>query len=49
MGKLDNGGKPSLEVVARVLRRLLLATWILLGVAFAVVCCAEMLGVVQFD
>jgi hypothetical protein len=39
----------SLEIVARALRRLLFATWILLGLAFAVVCYAEMLGVVQFD
>jgi hypothetical protein len=49
MEKMDNGGKQSLDAVARVFRRLLLATWILLGVAFAVVCCAEMLSVVQFD
>jgi hypothetical protein len=49
MKKADNGERPSLEVVARALRRSLFATWILLGLAFAVVCYAEMLGVVQFD
>jgi hypothetical protein len=49
MEKSNNGERPSLEVVARALRRLLFATWILLGLAFAVVCYAEMLGVVQFD
>jgi hypothetical protein len=49
MEKPDNGERPGLEVVARVLRRLLFATCILLGLAFAVVCYAEMLGVVQFD
>ena len=49
MEKPDNGGRPSLEVVARALRRVLFATCILLGLAFAVVCYAEMLGVVQFD
>jgi hypothetical protein len=49
MEKPDNGERPSLETVARVLRRVLFATWILLGLAFAVVCYAEMLGVVQFD
>jgi hypothetical protein len=49
MEKPDNGERPGLEVVARALRRLLFATWILLGLAFAVICYAEMLGVVQFD
>jgi hypothetical protein len=39
----------ALKVVARALRRLLFATLILLGLAFAVACWAEMLGVVQFD
>jgi hypothetical protein len=47
--KPDNGERPSLEAVARTLRRLLFATCILLGLAFAVVCYAEMLGVIQFD
>jgi hypothetical protein len=32
-----------------VLRGLLFAAWIALGLAFAVVCYAEMLGVIQFD
>jgi hypothetical protein len=49
MEKPDNGERSGLEVVARALRRLLFATWILLGLAFAVICYAEMLGVVQFD
>jgi hypothetical protein len=49
MVKPDNGERPSLEIVAGALRRLLFATWILLGLAFAVVCYAEMLGVFQFD
>ena len=46
MEKPDNGERPGFEVVATALRRLLFATWILLGLAFAVVCYAEMLGVV---
>ena len=49
MEKPDNGERPSLEVVARALGRVLFATCTLLGLAFAVVCYAEMLGVVQFD
>jgi hypothetical protein len=49
MEKPDNGERPSLEVVAGVLRQLLFAICILLGLAFAVVCYAELLGVVQFD
>jgi hypothetical protein len=49
MEKPDNGERPNLEVVARAPRRLLFATGSLLGLAFAVVCYAEMLGVVQFD
>jgi len=32
-----------------VFRGLLFAAWIALGLAFAVVCYAEMLGVIQFD
>jgi hypothetical protein len=32
-----------------VLRGLLFAAWIALGLAFVVVCYAEMLGVIQFD
>ena len=42
----DNGRR---TVIARVLRRLLFATWIVLGLAFAVVCYAQMFGVFQFD
>jgi hypothetical protein len=38
-----------LEAVARALRRFLFAILILLGLAFAVVGYAELLGVVQFD
>jgi hypothetical protein len=49
MEKPDNGERPSLGVVARALRRLLFATWILLELAFAVVCYAQMLGVFKFD
>jgi hypothetical protein len=50
IGKPDNHVRPRLEVVARTLRRLLFATWILLGLTFAAVCYAEMFGVVfQFD
>jgi hypothetical protein len=49
MEKPDKGERPSLEVVARVLRRLLFAACILLGLAFAVVYYAGMFGVVQFD
>jgi hypothetical protein len=47
--KPDDGERPSLEVVAKALRRLLFAAWIMLGLAFAVACYVEMLGVVQFD
>ena len=39
----------SLAVVARALRRFLFAILILLGLAFAVICYAELLGVVQLD
>jgi hypothetical protein len=49
MEKPDNGKRPSLAVVAGVIRRLLFATWILLGLVFAVACYAEMFGVFQFD
>jgi hypothetical protein len=47
MERLDRGERHSLIVTA--LRRLLFAIWILVGLAFAVACYAEMLGVVQFD
>jgi hypothetical protein len=43
--KLNN----SLEVIARALRRFLFAILILLGLAFAVICYAELFGGVQFD
>ena len=46
--KPDNGEQRNLEAVARVLRGLLFAAGLLLGLAFAVACYAEMLGVVQF-
>ncbi len=45
----DNGERPGLEVAARTLRRLLFAALILLGLAFAAACYAEMFGVFQFD
>ena len=47
--KPDTGERPGLAVGARVLRRLLFAIWIVLGLAFAVVCYAQMFGVFQFD
>jgi hypothetical protein len=47
--KPDDGERSDLGVIARALRRLLFATWILLGLAFAVVCYAEMFGLVQLD
>jgi hypothetical protein len=49
MEKPHDGERPNLEVAVRALRRLLFATWILSGLAFALVCYAEMLGVVQVD
>jgi hypothetical protein len=39
-------GKPELE---RASRRLFFAIWLLLGLAFAVVCYGEMLGFFQCD
>lgn len=48
MEKPDNGERRSPEAVARVLRGLLFAAGLLLALAFAVACYAEMLGVVQF-
>jgi len=47
--KPDAGERAGLAAGARVLRRLLFATWIVLGLAFAVVCYAQMFGVFQFD
>ena len=49
MERPDNAEGLSLGVVARALRRLLFATWILLGLAFAAACYAEMFGFIQFD
>jgi hypothetical protein len=49
MEKPNSGERPSLEIVARALRRFLFVTSILLALAFAVVCYAEMLDVVRFD
>jgi hypothetical protein len=48
MEKPDNGEQRSLKAVAKVLRGLFFAAGLLLGLAFAVACYAEMLGVVQF-
>ena len=47
MEKPDNGEQRSLAV-ARVLRGSFFVTGLLLGLAFAVACYAEMLGVIQF-
>jgi hypothetical protein len=49
MEKPNNGERPGLEVVTRALRRLLFATCVILVLAFAVVCYAEMFGFIQFD
>jgi len=46
MDEPHNGGRTR---IARVLRRFLFATWIVLGLAFAAVCYAQMFGVFQFD
>jgi hypothetical protein len=40
---------PMAKVVVIILRRLFFATCILFGLAFAVICYAEMLGVVKYD
>jgi hypothetical protein len=47
--KPDNGGRTGVDGIARFLRRLLFATWIVLGLVFAAVCYAQMFGVFQFD
>jgi hypothetical protein len=47
--KPDTSERPGLAAGARVLRRLLFAIWIVLGLAFAAVCYAEMFGFFQFD
>jgi hypothetical protein len=49
MERPDNGERRALEWFPEPLRRLLFAAWILLGLAFAVVCYAEMFGVFQLD
>jgi hypothetical protein len=49
MEKPHNSERLNLEVAARAFRRFLFATCVWLGLAFALVCYAEMLGVVQFD
>jgi hypothetical protein len=49
MERSDNSKMPGLGAVARALRRLLFLICLLLGLAFAVICYAEMFGVVQFD
>jgi hypothetical protein len=49
MEKPNNGERPGLEVVTRALRRLFFATCVILGLAFAGVCYAEMFGFIQFD
>jgi hypothetical protein len=49
MGTPDNSERPTLETVARALRPLLFATGLLLGLAFASICYAEIFGLVQFD
>jgi hypothetical protein len=47
--KLGDGGGSRPEAIVRVLRRLLFVTRLLSGLAFAVLCYAEMLGVVRID
>jgi hypothetical protein len=47
--KPDTGERPGLTGGARVLRRFLFAISMVLGLAFAAVCYAEMFGVFQFD
>jgi len=47
--RTDNSDRPTPEVVARALRRLLFAAGILMGLTFALICYAGMFGLVQFD
>ena len=47
--KPNKAERRSPEVVVIILRRLFFATCILFGLAFAVICYAEMLGVVKYD
>jgi hypothetical protein len=49
MNEPDNGQRTGVDSVARVLRRLLFVTWIVLGLVFAAVCYAQMFGFFQFD
>ena len=49
MAKPDNGEKLGLEAGVRVLRGLVFAAGVLLGLVFAVACYAEMLGIVRFE
>jgi hypothetical protein len=45
----DNSERPTLKAVATALRRLLFEAAVLLGLAFALLCYAEMFGLVLFD
>jgi hypothetical protein len=49
MERPDNSERPTPEAVARALRRLLFAAGLLLGLAFALICYAEMFSLLQFD
>ena len=49
MAKPNKAERRSPEVVVIILCRLFFATCILFGLAFAVICYAEMLGVVKYD
>jgi len=49
MEKPGNCTQRGLESAVRVLRGLVLAAGVLLELAFAVACYAEMLGIVQFE
>jgi hypothetical protein len=44
----DNSEEPTLEA-SRALRQLLFAAGLLLGLAFALICYAEMFGLLEFD
>jgi hypothetical protein len=45
MERPDNSARPTPEAVARTFRRLLFAAGLLLGLAFALICYAEMFGI----
>jgi hypothetical protein len=47
--KPNNGERRRLEALVMIFRSLLFATALLLGLAFAVACYAELLGVVRFE